>query len=137
MTSIINASISSNGIVSTADASGILLCQSNGINTNARAWVQFAGATGTIASSYNVSSITRGGAGVYQVNFTNAFSDNKYCVTTGVSTESGTQSSIVNLFCVSGGTSTAPTTTYFQFLVQRYNTVSNQDPVYMCVSVFG
>ena len=117
------------------DGAGNSTSMDNAIYGSAKAWVNFAGATGTINASYNVSSITRGGAGVYQVNFTNAFADNKYCVTAGVSTESGTQSSIVNLFCVSGGTSTAPTTTYFQFLVQKFNTVSNQDPVYMCISV--
>lgn len=80
MSSVINASISSNGIVSTADASGILQIQSNGKNTNAQAWVQFSGATGgaTINQSYNVSSITRNSAGDYTINFTNAFASSNF-----------------------------------------------------------
>jgi len=39
MASIINASVASSGIVSTADASGIIQVQSNGKNTNAMAWL--------------------------------------------------------------------------------------------------
>ena len=44
----------------------------------AKAWVQFAGATGTIAGSYNVTSVTRNGVGNYTVNFTNAMADTNY-----------------------------------------------------------
>jgi len=79
MTSVINASISSNGIVSTADASGILLCQSNGVNTNALAWVNFNGnGSTTIRASYNISSVTYTSTGIYVVNFTNSFTDTNY-----------------------------------------------------------
>ena len=61
MASIINAS-PTNGIVQTADGSGVLKIQSNSVTTNALAWVNFNG-TGTVAirSSYNVSSITDNG----------------------------------------------------------------------------
>lgn len=78
MTTTINAS-PSNGLVSTADGSGILKVQSNGKTTNAIAWVNFNG-TGTVAirSSYNVSSITDNGTGNYTLNFTNALSDANY-----------------------------------------------------------
>ena len=51
----------------------------NGI---AKAWVNFNG-TGVVAirASYNVSSITDNGQGLYTVNFTNAFADANYsCV---------------------------------------------------------
>ena len=44
----------------------------------AKAWVQFNGNTGgapSIRKSYNVSSVTTSGTGVYTVNFTNALSD--------------------------------------------------------------
>jgi hypothetical protein len=49
------------------------------INGLAKAWVNFNG-TGTVAirASLNVSSITDNGTGIYQVNFTNAFSDTNY-----------------------------------------------------------
>jgi len=45
------------------------------------AWVNFYGVTTTsIYASYNVSSITRNGAGDYTVNFTNALTDANYAV---------------------------------------------------------
>ena len=47
----------------------------------AKAWVNFNG-TGTVAirSSFNVSSITDNGVGIYTVNFTNAMADANYAV---------------------------------------------------------
>lgn len=42
-----------------------------------KAWAQFA-ANGTLIKSYNVTSITKGGAGVYQLNFTNALATTTY-----------------------------------------------------------
>jgi hypothetical protein len=55
--------------------------QANGteIGTLCRAWVNFNG-TGTVAirASFNVSSITDGGTGIYTVNFTNAMPDANY-----------------------------------------------------------
>ena len=78
MTVTINASTSS-GIVATADGSGILKVQSNGVTTNALAWVNFAGASGTINAAYNVSSVTRTATGTYTVTFTNALSNANYC----------------------------------------------------------
>ena len=57
----------------------------NCIQGSAKAWVNFNGVTtATIRASYNVSSVTRSSAGVYAVNFTNAFADANYsCVATG------------------------------------------------------
>lgn len=43
-----------------------------------RAWVNFAGATGTINASFNVSSVTRNSTGNYTVNFTNPMADTNY-----------------------------------------------------------
>jgi len=79
MTSTINASTSS-GLVNTADTSGIIKLQSNGVTTNSLAWARFVGSTATISSSYNVSSITRSSAGNYLVNFATAVSDTNYAV---------------------------------------------------------
>jgi hypothetical protein len=74
----INAS-PSNGLVQSADGSGVIKLKSNGKTTNALAWVNFNG-TGTVAirSSYNVSSITDNGVGNYTVNFATALSDANY-----------------------------------------------------------
>ena len=56
-----------------------------------RAWVSFAGASGTVQGSGNVSSVTRTAAGSYQINFTTAIQDTNYCVS-GASTGSSTGS---------------------------------------------
>lgn len=77
MTTTINAS-PSNGIVQTADGSGVMKLQSNGVTTNALAWVNFAGASGTRNASYNVSSVTRTNTGRYTVNFATTLSDANY-----------------------------------------------------------
>lgn len=45
-----------------------------------KAWVKFRGTDGFIFGSYNVSSITRSGAGIYTINFTNALPDANYSV---------------------------------------------------------
>jgi len=94
MASIINAS-PSNGIVQTADGSGILKCQANGVTTNALVWVNFAGSTGTIRSSYNVSSITRNGAGDYTINFSNALADANYSMIGSVGDSNSSGSAVV------------------------------------------
>lgn len=51
------------------------------VGTLCRAWVNFNG-TGTVAirASFNVSSITDGGVGLYTVNFTNAMPDANYAI---------------------------------------------------------
>jgi hypothetical protein len=46
----------------------------------ARAWVSFAGATGTIGASGNIASVSRASAGVYTVTFTTAMPDTNYTV---------------------------------------------------------
>jgi aspartokinase len=51
------------------------------VKGSARAWVNFNGIpTVAIRASYNVSSVTRNGAGDYTVNFTNAMVDANYSV---------------------------------------------------------
>jgi hypothetical protein len=51
----------------------------NCIQGSAKAWVSASGNSPyTISASYNVSSVTNNGAGLYQINFTNAFADTKY-----------------------------------------------------------
>lgn len=79
MTTIINANTSA-GLTQTADTSGIVKLQSNGVTTNALAWVNFAGASGTRNANYNVSSVTRSSTGQYRVAFTTAMTDANYVV---------------------------------------------------------
>jgi hypothetical protein len=129
LTTTINAS-PTNGIVQTADGSGVMKLQSNGVTTNALAWVNFNG-TGTVAirSSYNVSSITDNGTGDYTINFATALSDANYAPAFAVRT-SGTGNWIQLI-----ANSTAPTTTALRILVG--NGVALADPDYSCVTIFG
>lgn len=76
-----------------------------------KAWVRFSGASGSMSASYNVSSVSRAGAGSYTINFSTAFtSGTAYgCVgaiedggTNGIvkSTASSKTASAVGLFAV-------------------------------------
>jgi hypothetical protein len=64
---------------------GVLATQ-NGMTGIAKAWVNFNGATNAIRQSFNVSSITDIGTGVWQINFTTNMPDGDYaalCLTSG------------------------------------------------------
>ena len=100
-------------------------------NGAAKAWVNFNG-TGTVAirASFNVSSITDGGTGIYTTNFTTAFSDANY---TAVGTVSQIGSSGE---CVLSGHDTAPATTAFAMRVTNSANQSYQDKTYVWVSIF-
>lgn len=93
MVSIVNAS-PTNGIVQTADGSGVLKVQSNGVTTNALAWGSYAyvanGSVPTLKSSYNISSITRNSTGNYTFAFTNAAADANYGVASTANQGTGT-----------------------------------------------
>lgn len=52
----------------------------NEVGQLCRAWCNFDGTTGSIRSSFNVSSVTRFAAGSYTVNFTNAMPSQNYAV---------------------------------------------------------
>jgi len=131
LTTIINAS-PTNGLTQTADGSGVMKVQSNGVTTNALAWVRFSGASPTIASSYNVSSLTRQSAGNYTISFTTATADANYAVLGTGSGKSGTESpGIVTL-----NWGTVPSTS--SFLLNVINTSSTGiDNAYTSVVVFG
>ena len=131
MVATINASVSSSGIVSTADGSGILKVQSNGVTTNALAWCNFtvSGTTPTVQNSYNVSSITYNGTGDWTANFTNAMS-NTNLVAAGFARISGAGG------VFQGSNNTAFTTTTFNFATfNNSGTISN--PVYATFVIFG
>lgn len=128
MTTTINAS-PTNGLVQTADGSGVLKVQSNGVTTNALAWVNFNG-TGTVAirSSYNVSSITDNGTGDYTVNFAAALSDANYAA----NTTAGSGAATVGF---AGPYGAVPTTSAYRFVTT--SPVAATDYAYIFVSVHG
>jgi hypothetical protein len=131
MTTLINAS-PTNGLVQTADGSGVLKVQSNGVTTNALAWVNFNG-TGTVAirSSYNVSSITDNGTGDYTVNFATALADANYAAVVWAATSGST-----GIFVPTQSSTTVPTSSALR-LVTRNSSATANDLDYVQVAIFG
>jgi hypothetical protein len=120
MACIINASTSA-GLVQSADTSGVIQLQNNGttiatVNSNgltatttAKAWVSV-GDSGSIKSSYNVSSITANGTGDYTLNFTNAFSDTNYAFVGSIGVGTASNQAILTI-----PYNSLPTTTALRF----------------------
>jgi hypothetical protein len=136
MTTTINASTST-GLVSTADTSGIIKVQSNGVTTNALAWVNFQGGSGntagTINSSYNVSSVTVLGTGNYTVNFTNAMSNANYIAVVQCRQYTASGYNLVG----ETTSSTAQTTSAVTLQYVQCNTTAPQNPDIAGLTVFG
>jgi len=135
MTTTINANTSA-GLVYSADTSGIVKLQSNGVATNALAWVNFGYVSSaiTVRASYNVSSVTRSGTGLYTVNVTNAFTDANYTPQVTASRYVATTSYACNGYA-------KPTSTSAIFVYTGYeDSYTGQiatDAEYVFVSVFG
>ena len=120
------------------DSSGVLATQ-NGMTGIAKAWVNFAGSTGTINSSFNVSSITRNNTGYYTINMTTAMPNINYVVNVSPTTN-GTQAPInpcLYADAVLSNTLIAPTTSAFVVSYGGYNFVTRYDPTYCMLSVFA
>jgi len=133
---IINAS-PSNGLVQTADGSGIVKVQSNGVTTNALAWCNFNGTLSgpiTPRANYNVSSITKNSTADYTLNFTSALSDANYAIAGTARRVSGQSFTVVTQ-----SESTAQTTSAVRILVVSHLSVTSSllDSDYVYVSVFG
>lgn len=126
MTTTINA-VSGTGLTQSSDGSGVLKVQSNGVTTNALAWVNFAGSTVTKNASYNVSSVTRVGTGYYTVNFANSLLDSNYVSTFNWLGTPGNLNS--------GYESGSRSTSSVSFSVNASGTAF--DPSYVNVSIFG
>lgn len=142
MATILNAQ-SGVGLTQSADASGVLKVQSNGVTTNALAWVNFNG-TGanlsnqTIRASFNVSSVFKNGTGSYTVNFTNALSDANYAANISSSISSGGLGSQGGLpmELLAGASTLSRTASAFPFLTLN-STYSTSDAFSISVSIFG
>jgi len=109
-------------------SAAIVVTKLSGVN-DAKAWVNFNG-TGTIATrgSFNVSSITDGGTGIYTVNFTNALADANFSAvqTTGAATGTGK---------LAFGYTATPTTTTYKILTTNFGG-SDEDQPYVSVAIF-
>lgn len=103
------------------DSSGVLATQ-NGMNGICKAWVNFAGATGSIRASFNVSSVTRASTGVYTITFTTAMPDANYSA----------QTTAGNLSDINGGITASAVTG-----MRVFNDAGvNQDSTNVCVAIF-
>ena len=117
------------------NGAGTSTSMDNAIYGSAKAWVNFNGVSGvSIRTSYNVSSVTRSGAGAYTVNFTNAFVDGNYSVAacSSPATINNGRSTALSIY---SSTSTAPSTTACSFI---NNDTGNAtvDSLYACISFF-
>jgi len=120
MTTTINAS-PTNGLVQTADGSGVLKVQSNGVTTNALAWGSYAyvgsGSVPTLKSSYNISSITRNSTGNYTFAFTTASTDANYGVASTANQGTGTSTPALTIALGKSTTSFSLQTGYGSYTV--------------------
>jgi len=118
-TDVIN---SSTGIFSTNNAySGI-----------AKAWLQYNGSTQTINGSFNVSSVTRNGAGNYTVNLTTAMSSANYAALGSCffyTTYNSSGSDVLQ--------TTGQTTTSFAIKTSATASGSAEDVAQISVAIFG
>ena len=102
----------------------------------AKAWVNFAGATGTITGSFNVSSITRTSTGYYTVNLTTAMPSTAYAVCANGSPDAATYTTVAMVFSNASEAYVAPTTSSFVMLFVRLANIA-ADPVAVTASVFS
>jgi len=131
MPSTINAS-TTNGIVATGDGSGVMKLQSNGVTTNALAWVNFAGASGTRNASYNVSSVTRNSLGNYTITFANALSDANYCISQTLFAQNSNNDG--GVVVIAWGTT--PSTASFNVVTDQ-RAAGEYDPTIVCLTIHG
>jgi hypothetical protein len=119
----------SNGTVSTSSA--------NVIQGSAKAWVNYkATSTQSIRASFNVSSVTYGGAGLYTINFTTAFADANYSVIGTTGGNNGASSSSSNAtFRINSASGATYSTTAVQ-VSTGFNDGNLTDYLYVNVAVF-
>jgi hypothetical protein len=105
--------------ISSDAANTPVVMQDSGSNSNTvSAWVNFNG-TGTVAirASFNVTSITDNGTGVYTVNFTTALVDANYAASVSARTVSGSNVTGVAAECASPFGTAVRTTTALKIVV--------------------
>jgi hypothetical protein len=140
MAIVLNGSGTVTGVtnVGSAAANTPVVLQDSGSNTNTcRAWVNFNG-TGTVAirASFNVSSITDNGTGLYTVNFTTAMPDANYSTIVTASSNIIYANDGSGAACVNGNfTPTTSAVRVMTFLA--LNSPGNDTPsVYTNVAIF-
>ena len=118
----------------------------------AKAWVNFDGTFGTspfteanggIRDSFNVTSITDGGTGLYTVNYTNSLSNANYAWVGQIGYSGDNTNSLLNVEALSGASNSYSSTTTTSLLkvetvyVDAHTNRTRFDPHYVAISVFG
>jgi hypothetical protein len=160
MASTINATPTSNGLIQSADNSGVLELQTGGTTAvsidgsqlfkfnngygsvatvyGCRAWVNFNG-TGTVAirASGNVSSITDNNTGDYTVNFSNAMPDASFAVhVTGTENNTGEIARIATVYGNASTGASGKTTSAVRVVYGASNAATFFDSAEMNVAIF-
>jgi hypothetical protein len=104
------------------------------INT-AKAWVNFNGTTGTIRSSYNVSSVTYNGIGEYTVNFATPMANANYTVIGGGQHWRSSSTTYGNI-TTNIQFDTTPTVNSVQIVTTSYNEQPKSTAI-VTVAIFG
>ena len=91
----------------------------------------------TINASYNVSSITKHGTGIYTVNFATALADVNYAATVSAQPSSSGNPCNTIPFAGSGATLVSPTTTSMSIFVENFNFSAGVDSALVSVQIFG
>jgi hypothetical protein len=128
------------GTVTTLNAPSGVLATQNGMTGIAKAWVTWNGVTTvTINGSFNVSSITRNGAGDYTLNFTTAMPNANYSVSGSTGSFSALNGQgCLNVACVSNVLgATTKTTTQLRVLASAGSTGTLADFAELSVMVIG
>lgn len=107
----------------------------NCIQGSAKAWVNWNGTNGSVRTSYNVSSVTRSSAGIYAVNFTNAFSDANYAINVSLSGVQVVSYAKAISLHMANATEVLPTSSSFTLTTWNWNT-SPGDSSYVYASCF-
>jgi hypothetical protein len=123
-------------VISTLNNDTGVLATQNGMTGICKAWVQFAGSSGTIAGSFNVSSITRSTTGRYVINMTTAMPNTNYSAVGTTSPSSGNFCFVLT-DCSGGYGANARTTTAFDLAVIAFNAGGFEDGVRINVAVFS
>lgn len=104
----------------------------SGAKSACKAWVKFAGATGTVSASYNVTSVTKGSTGSYTVNLTTAQPDANFAIISNCSNNGGLSGWVT----INGQTSSS-ITIYTAYPVSYGGAQLPYDPTSVYVAIFG
>ena len=109
-----------------------LFSTNNAYNGIAKAWVNFAGSSGTVNGSFNISSVTRNSLGNYTVTFTTAMANGNYAISQTMFAQASNNDGGVAV--IAWGTT--PSTTSFNMVTDQRAT-GEYDPTIVCFTVHG